>query len=59
VEMRRLMFVVVHGDHDPKEAAYLRHVDILRSPSRSGSYCTDSFRSCAVRSRSAARSARR
>jgi len=25
VEVSRLMFVVIHGDHDSKEAAYLRH----------------------------------
>jgi hypothetical protein len=25
VEVRRLVFVVIHRDHDSKEAAYLRH----------------------------------
>jgi hypothetical protein len=25
VEVSRLMFVVIHGDHDSKEAADLRH----------------------------------
>jgi hypothetical protein len=67
VKVRRLMFVVIHGNHNSEEAAYLRHLGILRSsaqtphptPTTKRSYCTDSFLSCAARSLSAARSARR